>query len=368
MLCPSCGRELGNEPHCSFCATAVTPNSPEPCPPGDAFPSAKSPSLLDRAKPVILVLISLALWSPIVYFSYLRALRWAGIMTDEAVGYMIGGCLFPLLVGLLAMYLVAKARGKKSAPPTRFFGVSVVALLISFLSFAGSLKGPPNSAEHQVGDLLRQAAGNKPATADANWWDSPTRDFFHDILTRNQQYIAEVHGLDSSAIKDLYSPDSYAGTVHMQKVVSQLRAAFTVDTKYSSLDPALKSMRERVAAAHASESEKRNFLKGVNESIGRVINLRTELIRTGKVWMDNTLDLYGFMLAHSSDYSIRDTKLYFADSAIRKEFIARQSKAIASHKDFLKAEAAFENSRESDLNQLGVSSSEFTPSQLGRAH
>ncbi|HKW34990.1 MAG TPA: hypothetical protein VJN92_18410 [Candidatus Acidoferrum sp.] len=343
-------------------------NASEALPVGDTFLAVKPPSFWERVKPAILVVAGLLLWLPILRLNYLRALRWAGVMNAEASGYMLGGCLTSLLVGLLTMFVVAKIRGKKSAPPTRFFGVSVVGFLISFLSFMGSLNAPPDKTQRNIAELLRQAAGKKPTTADANWSDGPMRDFFRELLDRNQQYIAEVHALDSSAIKNLYSADSYAGKAHMEKVMSQLRAAYDVDQKYSSIEPVLKIVRDRVAVAHASEREKQDFLKGMDESLDRSLRPRTELLRTEKLWMDSTLDLYGFMLAHSSDYSIQDTKLYFADSAIRKQFTDLQSKAVASHKGFLKAKAALEAARKDNLNRLGVSMSEFTPSQLGKAH
>lgn len=357
--------------NCRLCAKII-PDGFADCPwcgaAGDTFLAAKSPNLWERAKPAILVIAGLLLWFSILRLNYLRALRWAGVMNAEASGYMMGGCLTSLLLGLLAMFVVAKIRGKKSAPPARFFGVSPVGFLISFLSFMGSLNAPLDKTHRDIAELLRQAAGNKPATPDANWSDGPMRDFFRELLDRNQQYIAEVHALDSSAIKNLYSTDSYAGKAHMEKVMSQLRAAHDVDQKYSSLEPVLKSLRDRVAAAHASEQDKRDFLKGMDEGLERLLKPRIELLRAEKLWMDSTLDLYGFMLAHSSDYSIQDTKLYFEDGAIRKQFTALQSKAVAAHKDFLKAKASFENARKDNMNQLGVSSSEFTPAQLGKAH
>lgn len=368
MQCPTCGLELGTDQRCPACETGTPLNSLGGQPVGDAFLAARSPSFWERAKPAILVIAGLLLWLAIFRFNYLRALRWAGIMNAEASGYMMGGCLTSLLIGLLAMFVVAKIRGKKSAPPTRFFGVSVASFLISFLSFMGSLNAPPDKMHRAVGELLRQAAGNKPTTPDANWSDGLLRDFFRELLDRNQQYMAEMHALDSSAIKNLYSTDSYAGEAHMEKVMSQLRAAYDLDQKYSSLEPTLKSLRDRVAAAHASEQEKKDFLKGMDQGLERSLRPRTELLRAEKIWMDSTQDLYGFMLAHSSEYSIQDTKLYFEDAALRKQFTALQSKAVASHKDFLKAKASFENARKDNLNQLGVSSSEFTPSQLGKAH
>ena len=376
MICPTCGRELGNDQHCSSCqalapssapSTTASPTTQQP-PHGDAFFAAKSPTLWGRLKPPILIVAGILLWVSILRLNYLKALRWAGTMTAEAAGYMMGGCLFPLLVALIVMFLVAKIRGRKSAPPTRFFGVSAVAFLLSLLSFVGSLSAPPNNVQQSVGDLMRQAAGNKPLGADAHWSDAPMRDFFREAFDRNQQYAAEIKALDNSAIKNLYSPDSYAGATHMEKVLSQLHALYDVETKYASLDPLIKDLKDRVAAAHASEDQKREFLIGMQQGLDRSMKPRTDSLHAEKLWMDSTLALYEFMVAHSSDYSIRNTKLYFSDPKIGKQFTALQSTAVASHKDFLKAKATFEESRKNNMNQLGLSPSEFTPSQLGKTH
>lgn len=368
MRCTSCGHEIGSDQRCSSCGAVVPTNASEAPPNGVAFVSATPPTLWQRSAPIILVVAGLLLWGPILALNYLKALRWAGIMNAEASGYMIGGCLFSLLIGLFAMFLVAKIRGKKSALPKRFFGVSLVTLFFSFLTFVGSLQQTPSRAYRSVGELLRQAAGNKPQTQDANWWDGPTRDFFHDLLDRNEQYIAEVKALDSSAIKNLYSADSYAGVAHMQKVVSQLRATNDVEEKYASIEPVLKRMRDRVASAHAPKEQKQEFLTGMEGSLNRSLKPREEALRTERLWMDSTLELYEFMLAHSSDYSIRDAKLYFSDSALRKQFTTLQAKAIEFHNDFLRAKAAFDHARKNNMDQLGVSPSELTPAQLGKAH
>lgn len=154
----------------------------------------------------------------------------------------------------------------------------------------------------------------------------------------------------------------------MEKVVLQLRATNDVEEKYASIEPVLKRMRDRVAAAHATEEQKQEFLTGMEGSLNRSLKPRENLLRTEKLWMDSTLELYEFMLKHSSDYSIRDKKLYFEDSALRKQFSTLQSKAIAFHRDFLKAKAAFEEARKNNMDQLGVSPSELTPAQLGKAH
>jgi hypothetical protein len=374
MTCPTCGSELDSAAHCSHCARPSAPASPANFSPlsGDAFLPAKPEAAPNRWKAPLFTVLALLLFVPVIGLNYLRALRWAGRINAESFGYMLGGILMSVLLGLLGMYVVRKARGKQTAPASKALGIASIALFFSFLAFSGEMAnrhpGTDSDAYHQAGNLLKEAAGKQPVSKDANWWDAPTRDFFQDILQMNQKYSAEAAALDSSAIKDLYSSNSYGGKVHMERVISQLQAALAVDEKYASLDPIMKRMDDRVAAVNVSESQKQAFLKGMKNSMEKSLAPREELLRTEEVWMKSTIDLYKFVTAHTNDYSIRDNKLYFRNDAVKDEFTSRQSKAIALHKDFLKAKSAFEESRKSKLNQLGVSPTDLTPSQLGKPH
>jgi hypothetical protein len=165
----------------------------------------------------------------------LKALAWAGLIRAESTGYMMGGIIFSVLLGLLGMYLVNKVRGEKTAPASKTLGIAVMASFLSMLGLAGEMVNPSqgnkSDAYQQTGNLLKEAAGKQPRSADVNWWDAPSRDFFHDILEMNQRYAAEVAALDKSAIKDLYSSKSYGGDVHMQRVATQLQAVLAVDEK-----------------------------------------------------------------------------------------------------------------------------------------
>jgi hypothetical protein len=152
----------------------------------------------------------------------------------------------------------------------------------------------------------------------------------------------------------------------MEKTVSQLHAAVAVDEKYASIDPFIKKLEAQVAIANASDKQKQDFLGGVKSGMGRSLEPRNELLRTEETWMKSTIDLYDFAIAHSSQYSIKGGKVYFRDDATREGFVSQQSKAVALHKDFLKAKEAFEQSRKNKMDQLGVSSSDLTPEQLGK--
>jgi len=377
MTCPTCGSELDSTGNCAHCATRGVPAVPvspatRPTPAGDPFLRDATEAPRNRWRAPLFTILAIILLVPVVGLNYLRALHWAGVINAESFGYMMGGVLTSLLLGLLAMFLVQKARQKKAAPASKTLGVVSIALLFSVLAFTGEMAGRrgglESNAYHQAGNLLKEAAGKQPLSKDANWWDAPTRDFFQDILQMNQNYSAEAAALDSSAIKDLYSSSSYAGKVHMGKVVRQLQAALAVDEAYASLDPIMKRMDDRVAAVNVSEGEKQAFLKGMKNSMEKRLAPREELLRTEEFWMKSTIDLYKFVIAHANDYSIRDNKLYFRNDAVRDEFTSQQSKAVALHKDFLKAKNAFEESRKNKMNELGVAPSDLTPSQLGKTH
>jgi hypothetical protein len=71
-----------------------------------------------------------------------------------------------------------------------------MASFLNMLGLAGEMVNPSqgnqSDAYQQTGNLLKEAAGKQPRSADVNWWDAPSRDFFHDILEMNQRYAAEA--------------------------------------------------------------------------------------------------------------------------------------------------------------------------------
>jgi hypothetical protein len=365
MICPNCAREIVPQPACPHCQWAI-PNPQGSPPPGDAFQPAKKVSALASLKTPALIVAALLAWALILGLNYLRAMMWAGVMNAESFGYMIGGCLTSLFLGWLVIFLTEKGRHKKFAPAVRRFDISLVALAFSFLAFAGGSQQSGTGrgdVKRQMGNLIKEAAGKQPQSANAHWWDGPSRDFFHDIIVMNEQYTAEVAKLDQSALKNLYSSGSYSRKKGMDEIVTQLQSALAVDQKYSSLDPLLQAVEKRVQAADAPEVEKEGFLKGLKESAAKTLAPRNETFRTEKNWMEATIDLYQFTIDHSSEYSVRGGKLYFQNAAAQEGFTSRQSKALALQEEFLKAQHGAEAVQKSVQGEFGVTPSDFTPAQ-----
>jgi hypothetical protein len=366
MICPYCAREIVLQPICPHCQWAI-PNPQGSAPTGDAFLPAKRQSFLSRLQTPVLVVFTLLTWALLLGINYLRAIHWAGAMDAHAASYMIGGILTALLLAWLVIFLVDKARHKESSNAAKAFRIAYVAVFFSILAVNGSTRdsgaGGTGDVKREMGSLIKEAAGKQPQSADAHWWDGPSRDFFHDIIVMNQQYTAEVAKLDQSALKDLYSPGSYSRKKGMEKIVTQLQSALAVDEKYSSLDPLLQAVEKRVRAADAPEAEKEGFLKGLKESAAKTLAPRNETFRTEKNWMEATIDLYQFTVDHSAEYAVRGGKLYFQNAAAQEGFTSRQSKALALQEEFLKAQHGAEAVQKSVQSEFGVSPSDLTPAQ-----
>jgi hypothetical protein len=194
MTCPTCGSELDSTGNCAHCATRGVPAVPvspatRPTPAGDPFLRDATEAPRNRWRAPLFTILAIILLVPVVGLNYLRALHWAGVINAESFGYMMGGVLASFLPGLLTMFLVEKARRKKTAPASKTLGVVSIALLFSMFRFTGEMAsrrgGLETNANRQVGNLLKEAAGKQPTSKGANWWDVPTRDFFQDILQRN---------------------------------------------------------------------------------------------------------------------------------------------------------------------------------------
>lgn len=371
MFCTTCGSELDPQGACPRCAS-IAPVIPATLPTGDAFVAARPKPAANKAMAVLFGILSIPLFALVLLLNYLRALRWAGVMNAESFGYMMGGVLVGVALGFLGMFIVRKARGRRLHPASKALGVAAIAFVLSCIGLAGEFASrrpvTADEIDHRIGDLLKEAAGTKPPSGNLDWWDAPVRDFFHDIFEMNKQYTAEVKALDNSAIQVLYSVDSYREKARMETVVGQLQAAQAVDEKYASLDPLLKKLEERIAKANASESEKQEFLKSMEGSMKKTLAPRDETIRTEREWLQSTIALYQFVIAHSSEYTIKANKLYFDDGDTRKEFVDRQKRAIALHKEFLKTKSAADDSRKANLSKLGVSQSDVSPSKQEQQH
>jgi hypothetical protein len=294
-----------------------------------------------------------------VFLSYVRTVRWSGgLRNSESIGYFMGGLLGPVLIAAFLVWLANSVREDKMSSILKQGITAYLALGIAVLASAGSLQQAPGfdetSAKKQMGHLMKQAAGKEAVTPDSQWYEGPSREFFHDILTFNQEYTHAIQSIDQSSLAKLYTPESYATRAGMRATIAQLHALLDTDKKYESLDPVVKKLEVNISATSASELEKEEFLKGFRGSTDKALAPRAETFRAEEEWMQSSIDLYEFTLGHFGDYKMHGKKLVFHGDGLPEQFQDLQSKSIAFHKTAIESKHKFDAGRKVALSQAGV--------------
>lgn len=361
MNCPRCGIEIpaGNAV-CSACGASLVSGDPLSAAPSSTLPPVIS---LGPLKSILDVVGSLFCFLLIVALSSLATMKTYHSSSAEAAGYLIGRCLGAYLLSLIIVFLYYRKRHPKPAVTRRFFVTSAGALAMAFISFAGELNTPKvftqQEMQQHIAELAKEAGGLAPVTPDQTKWDSPVRAFFADIKTFNENYMKEVDQLDNSALKSLYTADSFRSPGTVKQTVSQLQATLSLEEKYASLQPILNKFKERIRASDASKSEKDAVLQGFEESARKSLEPRESTAAKEREWLQASIDLYEFIQASQDSYSVRGGKLIFNSTGLATSFNEKIHKATELRSEFNKAQAAFHRAQSEKLGQFGLQPSDF---------
>jgi hypothetical protein len=356
VLCPACHRDSSSATTCLYCGASLL-NTGAPAPTGGSLAPPESNSTI---KSLFIIGGTVVSWLVNVYLAYLRTIRGSkGVSHAETSGFFIGSLLTPFLIAAFIVWIINRARTDKLSFTHKQLLTAVLALGISVISFAGSLRIPPPSDESaekkKMGHLMKQAAGKEAATPDAEWYDGPTREFFHDILAFNQEYTGAIQALGPASMNKLYTPESYATRAGMENTITHLHALLDVDKKYESLDPVVKKLEASINATSASQYEKDEFLKGFRGNFSKSLAPRNETFRSEEAWLQSSIDLYEFTLAHSGNFRIQNKKLIFHGDGVLDQFQALQSKAISLRKATIDSKNKLAAARKDAMYQTGVS-------------
>jgi len=362
MLCPACHKEGSSAEVCPHCGTSLLSSQGQTAS-GDPFITKANSSPFHLLKSIFAIGGAGVAWASLVYLSYLRTVRWSGgVRNAQSSGYFTGSFLTPALIAAFVVWLINRGRKDKMSWAYKQLLAAFLALGITLVSFAGSLREPAGfheSAKKQMGHLIKQAAGKEAVTPDSEWYEGPSRRFFRDILAFNQEYTNAIQSIDQSSLAKLYTPESYATRAGMRTTIAELHALLEADKKYESLDPILKKMEVNISATSASEFQKNEFLKGFRGSAGKALAPRGETFRAEEEWLQSSIDLYEFTLAHFADYKVQGKKLIFHGHGLPGEFQDLQSKSIALRKTAIESKHKFDAQRNDTLSQAGM-----TPADL----
>ena len=119
-------------------------------------------------------------------------------------------------------------------------------------------------------------------------------------------------------------------------------------------------MEVNISATSASEFAKEEFLKGFRSSTSKSLAPRRETFRTEEEWMQSSIDLYEFTLAHFGDYKVQGKKLMFHGNGLFGQFQDLQSKSITFRKTAIESKHKFDAGRQDALSQAGVTPADIS--------
>jgi len=301
------------------------------------------------------------MWVVVIGIAFLQAkLMGQGKPVRDTQGFFVGALIFPAFVAVVVTAIISLARKSKLSPAQKHFWAGAIALIVSFMAFAGASQQRHRfrhtDPKKEMARLLAEASGKSPVSSNSDWWDGLMRDFFRSIIERNKRYTQEIREFDNSALKHLYSPESYSTRAGMQKTIDQLQATLQLDQKYGTVRPLIEDMERRLRTVDASEGDKESFLEGVKSSSEVFLGSQDKLLDLEKKWVDASVVLYQFTIEYRADYAIEAKKLVFKNDAARLEFVAKQNEAIAQRRAFLDEKSGLDRMRNNMMTEIGLAS------------
>jgi hypothetical protein len=191
-------------------------------------------------------------------------------------------------------------------------------------------------------------------------WNAPTRAFLRDLISRDQQYVAEISKLDETA-KPLYTAESFRDVTTVQEMIDQLRLRLAVADKYADLEPVLAKLNKYVEAVDGSESEKREFMEGFASTLPKTRAAFKAWKDKEHAWLQVSVDLYQFALAKNGKYSLQNGILVFEKPADLNIFNQRLARARDLHAEFLLTYREIRRAQQTMADEMGLEGSEFDP-------
>jgi hypothetical protein len=320
-----------------------------PPPPVAAGP--KPASALAIIAIVLAVLLAIAA-------AVVATLNWTGPPAQVA-GYLIGSLLGAIGIPFLIAYLIA-GRKKVRNPRTFAWVFCSVAFIFAggnLVSNLGSIK--PESGEEMAGRLMREAAGLQPARHSIlpgrRKMEDALRAEFKKMVQANKDYSEKVNVMDTSAVKDLNSAESFVQPEVGDLALKQIHAVFDLDAgQEQELAHIIADLRHVLASTASSNSEREELEKGFDRGIQETMARRSNTVAAEKAWVDSLDDEYQFARAHQASMHEVNGEVVIQGHQIVLEFNRRVERQETLRKEFLRLQQGFSQFQAQRLKKAGL--------------
>jgi hypothetical protein len=357
MKCTHCSKVIPDGfTDCPWCgASSTTPST-------GASVRFASPQSEASSTPGLILGIS-AVTSGLLFLglSYFATSRTTGPLGLENWDAFLGRCLGAVVLAGLLVFAYCKVRNAKLRGPVQALVVLTLSSLLTVLTLAlparprmGAID--PRTVRRYSETAAPRKAPNAPPVVQTKW-DPAARSLMKDVQSRNEQYVAEISGLDQTA-KPLYTIESFHDAASIQEMIDQLHTRVAVADKYMDWQPIFLKMKDYVAAVNASDEEKRNFMASYQATLPQTLAACKAISDKEHGWLQASLDLYQFALSKEGTFDWQRDHLSFRNRADSDAFQRKFVKARTLNQEFLKAYWQVREAQEAMMAQLGLPGSE----------
>jgi hypothetical protein len=296
----------------------------------------------------------------VLYAARAATLHKYGSLSLEDSAYFLGVCLGPYVVSAIFVFGYFWLAHKSPHYSSKLLVISCGASLFAVLSLVQTMQSPVTRMVRTPARVAAAVPTSPKAqpTRPPTIWDPAIRSTFKDIQTFNDQYVAEISKLDSSA-HPLYTPESFRDAAAVQQMLAQLHARLAVAEKFSNPEVSMGKLKDYVAAVNATEADKQTFLTGFVPPMDKCVQLRKLAAVRERDWLHASIDLYEFAQANQSFYVYINRKILFTRHDLTAEFGKRLQKAALLGNEFLRAQQNFLKVQTSLLAQQGLRPSDL---------
>jgi hypothetical protein len=354
MKCPRCSKDIPDAfTECLWCGAARSFIPPAPAsavPPTPSSASSNALAWLSASLSLFLVLFA----------ARAATLHKFGFVSPEDSAYFIGVFLGPYVVSAILVFAYFWLARKRAHYSSKLLVICCGASLFAVLSLAQTMQAPVARLMRAPKRALAAAPGTPkaPPTRTPTVWDPAIRSTFTDIQSFNDQYLAEISKLDSSALP-LYTPESFRDAATVQQMLAQLHARLAVAEKFSNPEVSMGKLKEYVATVNATDADKQNFLAGFAPPMDKCLQLRKLAAARERDWLHASIDLYEFAQANQSFYVYNNRKILFTRKDLPAQFGQRLQKTARLRNEFLRAQQNSLRAQDFLLAQQGFRSSDL---------
>lgn len=217
------------------------------------------------------------------------------------------------------------------------------------------------TAEARIGRLIREASGQQPIKEEGSGkereFDDAFREQYRNMYRANQEYIAAVRKIDTSAFSKLGSPESFADPSSFADGLRQIHVLYDLDMgQEQKVGEIVGNMRHIFETASWAASDRDNAMRQFEAGIAEPLAKRRGTVTAEQSWVQSIDDVYDYAQRNHSVFSLSGGQLVISDNSVLQEFNSKVQDMNGRRTAFMQAKQQYDQYQQELFRKSGVTS------------